>query len=125
MDKFVLELVKSITGSEVTLEVGLLLLIVVMLLYAFNIVLPRITKNVGQKKEIEDMLYSKLKMDELVNKLNRTLEKLDYIENVASSDSKDTEILRRDIEEIKQILTQFQGGMMYGSNNKFGNQELR
>jgi len=55
----------------------------------------------------------------------REIEKLlEKIENNQCNHKDSTKDTQKDIEQIKQMLAQFQGHMMYGSSRDFGNKEL-
>lgn len=69
---------------------------------------------------------SELDLNEVSKKLDKIVEVLDEIEGTGDSNRRDIKDLRRDVEQIKQILNQFQGHLMYGGGpSHFGNRELK
>lgn len=65
--------------------------------------------------------------DELIEKFDKLLERLEQIDDYARDNSKEILNLKHDLDQVKQILNQFQGHMMYGErrSSDFGNKELR
>jgi predicted RNA-binding protein (virulence factor B family) len=51
---------------------------------------------------------------------------LDEVEDLSEGSYREIRELKKDVEQIKQILNQFQGHLMYSDkSNSFGNRELR
>ena len=58
--------------------------------------------------------------------LDKLVEKLDGVDEVAKNNGRDLTEIKHDVENIKQILNQFQGHMMYNDQPRnFGNRELK
>ena len=69
---------------------------------------------------------TEVKIEEVSKKLDKLIEVLDEIGDTGDSNRRDIKDLKRDIEQIKQILNQFQGHLMYSNNpGHFGNRELK
>lgn len=124
------DLVKDGSLADTTL----LLIIISLLgvLYKFFLVpmFDRLSSvpNVDDLKQIikasEDK--SEIELKEVSNKLDKVIEALDEIESTGNANRRDIKDLRRDVEQIKQILNQFQGHFMYnGAPSHFGNRELK
>jgi chromosome segregation ATPase len=86
----------------------------------------RSVPNEDSLKQIVKENSSELELKEVSNKLDKLIEALDEIESTGNSNRRDIKDLRRDVEQIKQILNQFQGHFMYsGGPSHFGNRELK
>ena len=82
--------------------------------------------------EVEIMTTSSSdQIDVIMKRLEKIVKRLDElgVDIEKSNNQKEIDEFRRDLEQIKQILNQFQGHMLYGSGTRlssdFGNQELR
>jgi hypothetical protein len=67
------------------------------------------------------------KVEELSKKLEELLNVIDHIEEFGKDNSREILNIKHDVEQIKQILNQFQGHLMYGNrmSSDFGNKELK
>jgi uncharacterized coiled-coil protein SlyX len=71
----------------------------------------------------EQVGVASAKLSRLLDKL---VEKLDDVDEVVKNNGRDITEIKHDVEQIKQILNQFQGHMMYNDQPRnFGNRELK
>ncbi len=127
-------LISELVKDGIVADTTLLLVIISLLgvLYKFFLV-PMFDKlssvpSLDSLKQIikESDGKSELELKEVSNKLDKLIEALDEIESTGNSNRRDIKDLRRDVEQIKQILNQFQGHFMYsGGPSHFGNRELK
>lgn len=130
----IISLLTSLTESGILDHVSLLLIIIAFLLWVYRNVLTPLKKKVDTMASHDEIKAHVKEVDSihmnaihhLSKKLDGLLEELKKVEDYSKSNSRDIIELRRDIEQIKQILNQFQGHLMYNKKGSdFGNQELR
>lgn len=137
MESSLLGLITKLAESGIITDSALLIMIISLLSLLYKHVFRPMfehIKNQPTKEEIRNLLniageIDKISFEELSKRVDRTLEKLDSVEEFAKDNHKDLIELKRDIDYIKQLLNQFQGHMMYGSGSRrssdFGNRELK
>lgn len=126
---FLSGLVTSGTISPSALILIVILFLCVLSFYIFRPMLTRI-KTMPTKADVEEIIkikkeFDKTCIDDVNTKLDKVLDVMDKIDNLDENNYREVKEMRRDIETVKQILNQFQGHMMYGHSNDFGNRELR
>lgn len=123
---------KLVAGGAITangLIMSVIFLLLIMSFYIFKPMYKRI-KEMPSKEEVKTFFDQKKEIDEAevcnINaKLNKILDTMGKIDNLDENNFKEIESIRRDLENIKQSLNQFQGYMLYSKNDNFGNRELR
>lgn len=133
METFILALLKTLYEKALTPEAAIGGIIVLLLIYAKKKLLPPIMEKLKTieeksvaKDEVEEIVQVKGRVEDTIIRLNKTLDKLDNVEESTKITTRNTEELKRDLEQVKYILNQFQGHMMYGRRSSdFENQELK
>lgn len=123
---------KILSGNEMSFETVLLLLILLVVYSYFKVLKPIVTKfnSIPSIKEFTDITekisgHEKDKIDLMQVKIDKILEIIDDVEDTVNDTDRCVLGIEKDIQQLKQILHQFQGRSMYGSNSDFGNKELK
>lgn len=144
METFITAIFKSISSKSMTPEIALLGLIIFMLVWAYKKLKPLVMDKLNNiesviitKPEMEEIVKVSGRVEDTIVRINKALEKLDkveenskdstrYGEEIKRDITRNTDELRRDLEQVKYVLSQFQGHMMYGRRSSdFENQELK
>lgn len=136
MESYILPFIKAITNGEIKPEIGLLLAIISIMYMLYKKVFLKILEKIDDipsksdlKRAMKDQTrYEYETIKELYDKLNKLSKELDEIDEISKDSKRELSEIRKDIEEVKTILNQFQGHMMYGPKsfiNDFGNRELK
>lgn len=118
--------------SGLTIELASLTLLLLFYRYILKPMKHKID-NIPTIKEITEALlnvetHEKEHFDEIEELLKKLSNLLDELCDSEKTNTREITEIRRDITHVKQILNQFQGHMMYGSDRRtsdFGNKELR
>lgn len=130
METVIVGILKSLSEETFTLEAALVSLLILLALYAYKHFIKPLTKSL---KNVDDNLIKREEVTEIQNKIDSTISKLDrliernaHVDETTSNLERDAQVLKRDLEQVKGILNQFQGHMLYGRRSSdFENQELR
>lgn len=134
MEASLFTLIGSLVESGTIADTTLLLIIIALIGLAYiNVVKPMFDriKTVPTSEEVKAIVETAeasegIDIEELSKKLDKITEVLDEVEDLNRGNYREVKELKRDIEQIKQILNQFQGHLMYGSrSSSFGNRELK
>lgn len=125
-----------IKDGHFTVESLIMVLIGLVILLYYKVFKPMETKieavpTLLQLQELNDKIRAQdvQYIDKLTNKVEKLINDIDEIGDLEGNTYREVLNVKNDIEQIKQILNQFQGHMMYGgqnrNNNDFGNRELK
>jgi Tfp pilus assembly protein PilO len=127
-------LISDLIDAGLVADTTLLLIILALMGYAYKFILVPMLEKVSAAPTTENLKSiinesthaGELDIEEVSKKLDKIVEVLDEIEGTGEANRRDIKDLRRDVEQIKQILNQFQGHLMYGGGpSHFGNRELK
>jgi peptidoglycan hydrolase CwlO-like protein len=112
METGLFQLVSDLATAGVLTDTTLLLIVIGLIFYGYkNILRPMLDRVNGQPTldEIKSIAQTRneeedLNVEELSLKLDKLLEKLNEVEGYSKSNERDISELKRDIEQIKQIL---------------------
>lgn len=130
METIFIALFKSLPSKALSIEVGLVSLVILLMFYGYNKIakpllssLNMIDNNLIKREEVNDI---KRNIDETIERLEDIIEYVKRVDENGKNLERDAEVLKRDLEQVKSILNQFQGHMLYGRRSSdFENQELR
>ena len=134
MELNLVTLISDLIDAGLVADTTLLLIILALMGYAYKFILVPMLEKVNAVPTIENLKgivsesthAGELDIEEVSKKLDKIVEVLDEIEGTGEANRRDIKDLRRDVEQIKQILNQFQGHLMYGGGpSHFGNRELK
>ena len=135
MENSVISLLNNAIEAGMITDTALLLLIIGFLAFIYRTILRPIVDRVNNvptyndvQKIIEDQKSNdSINLDELKSRLEKIVEYLELIEADSNISTRDIQDLKRDLDNIKQILNQFQGHLMYnnGGRGHWGNKELK
>lgn len=134
MESGFITIVNSLIDKGIIADTSLFLIVAGLLIYGFRYWIKpmydmlREVPTVDVLKEVveENAEVEELNVEEMSKKLEKIVEVLDKVEDLGRGNYRETRELRKDIEQIKQILNQFQGHLMYGGRSgDFGNRELK
>lgn len=134
METGLFTLISDLVDAGAIADTTLLLIIISLLGLAYRYIFVPMLDKLNSVPTIDNMKnivnqsaeISELDLDEVSKKLDKIVEVLDEIEGTGEANRRDIKDLRRDVEQIKQILNQFQGHLMYGGGpSHFGNRELK
>lgn len=129
-----LNLISDFVKDGIIADSSMLLIIISLLVFLYRAFLVPMLDKINIIPGIDDVKsvletnadITKLNLEEVSKKLDKIVDVLDGIEDNDSNNRRDIIDLKRDVEQIKQILNQFQGHFMYNGNpGHFGNRELR
>ena len=136
METQVLGLLQLIlTKTGIPPEVGLLLFLIGMIIIGYKKILKPMyekVKKIPTEESVKQAINESNKVDS--ERLDIITKKLDAISETLNNakqvgDMNDTGIheLKHDVDFVKQLLSQFQGHLLYSktNNNNFGNKELK
>lgn len=124
------ELVQNGTIADTTLLLIIISLIGLGYQFVLKPLLARVEKT-PTTKTVADIVNAAnvgcgTSFESVSKRLDKLLEVLNEVEGLNKDSTRDIKELRRDVEQIKQILNQFQGHLMYGGGpSHFGNRELK
>lgn len=124
METGLLAILNSMIENGILADATLFLIIISILVYGFVYIVQPMAKKLEGLATIEQIKHE-VNIEELSKKLDKMTEVLDEIKEFDRDSYREINELKRDIEQIKQILNQFQGHLMYGRSNSFGNRELK
>lgn len=136
MDVQLISIINLLIEKGILADTSLILIVISMLVLGYKYILKPIhfkMKDVPTKEDLGEVLDQKFKteslnLDELSKKLEKLTELLDAIEDIERDSYRELEALKHDIEQIKQILNQFHGHLIYSGRRRdsdFGNRELK
>lgn len=133
MEAGLIKLITDMAVSGIITDTALLLIIIAGLGILYKKVLDPMFQKIKKQPTIEDLKKivqtasdeDELNVEEVSKKLEEMLKKLDDIEEFGKNNYREIFELKRDIEQIKTMLNQFQGHMMYNHGGTFGNRELK
>jgi len=137
MESQFFEFISGLVERGVITDTGLILFLILIISgLSYYVVKPIYYKvlSIPTVDDVKEIIINTAKSEELnieeiekeINsKLDKLIEVLDEVEDLEKGSYREIKELKRDIEQIKQILNQFQGHLMYGRNSDFGNRELR
>ena len=127
-------LFKTIVEEGVLGPRSLGLIVISLLIVIYKYVLRPMQKSIKElpslkqinSTRVEMRAVDNLRMDDLKDKLEKILLNMEELELIDNGVSKDMQVLRNDIEGVKQMLNQIQGHFMFsGRSSGFGNKELK
>ena len=124
METGLLAILNSMIENGILADATLFLIIISILVYGFVYIIQPMAKKLEGLATIEQ-IKNEVNIEELSKKLDKMTQVLDEIKEFDRDSYREINELKRDIEQIKQILNQFQGHLMYGRSNAFGNRELK
>lgn len=135
MDPGILSVINSMIESGLITETGLLLIIICLILLCYRYILKPIYDKIFKIPSFEEVKVlidasnelKKIDFADLSEKIEKLETLLDSINDFDKDSCRQLTDLKRDIEEIKRILNQFQGHLMYSGGRRsadFGNREL-
>lgn len=136
MESEIFKLIPFIIENGSISNSGLLTLILItgILYYVLKPIYNKI-QITPSKNDIHEIIKSKINIEEkhlseigenISKKLDKMTILLDEVEDLSEGSYREIRELKKDVEQIKQILNQFQGHLMYSDkSNSFGNRELR
>lgn len=137
MESQFFEFISGLVERGVITDTGLILFLILMISgLSYYVVKPIYYKvlSIPTVDDVKEIIINTAKSEEfnieeiekeINSKLDKLIEVLDEVEDLEKGSYREIKELKRDIEQIKQILNQFQGHLMYGRNSDFGNRELR
>jgi uncharacterized protein HemX len=139
METGIVSLIGDLASTGSITDTSLLLIIITLMGLAckyFIIPMFRKIKKQPTSEEINLIIKDAVKLTESqVNEVSEKLEKLldklvenlDEVEDVSKNTGRDLTEIKHEVAQIKQILNQFQGHMMYNNapSRDFGNRELK
>lgn len=134
MEISIIALLSSLITEDNLSSTTLSLIILSSLLVLYKFVLKPIHGKVGSaasERTLKELVISDLEkiknLQELLNKLNKLIETVSGIKELTKENNKEIEAMKRDVENIKSILNQFQGHLLYSNprSSDFGNKELK
>lgn len=124
METGLLAILNSLIENGILADATLFLIIISILVYGFSFFIRPIYQKVD-KLGTPEQIKTEINVEELSKKLDKMTKVLDEIKEFDRDSYREINELKRDIEQIKQILNQFQGHLMYGRSSSFGNRELK
>jgi hypothetical protein len=138
MESQIFNFISALVENGTITDAGLLLIIILMICALSYYVLRPIYNKiqmVPSKEDVQEIIKAKIDIEEkhleeigenISKKLDKMSDLLDGVEDLGKGSYREVKELKKDIEQIKQILNQFQGHLMYGGKtSSFGNRELR
>lgn len=133
MEASLVTLISELAEAGILTDTALLLIVITGLGLVYkNVLKPMFTRVKKQPtiEEIKELVKESRNIDEnnveeVSKKLEEIENKLNEVEDYLKVEQADHAQLKRDIEQIKTMLNQFQGHMMYNHGGAFGNRELK
>lgn len=138
MESQIFNFISALVENGTITDAGLLLIIILMICALSYYVLRPIYNKiqlVPSKEDVQEIIKAKIDIEEkhlgeigenISKKLDKMSDLLDEVDDLGKGSYREVKELKKDIEQIKQILNQFQGHLMYsGKTSSFGNRELR
>jgi len=133
MEASLLAILSSLAEAGTITDTALILIVISVLGLSYKKVLMPMLLRVQKQpttEEIKELVKEisdkdQLNVEDVSNKLKEIEKKLNEVEDYLKVEQTDHAQLKRDIEQIKTMLNQFQGHMMYNHGSAFGNRELK
>jgi len=124
---------ESLANHGVIIDSGLIMVLVagLALLYKYVIKpLKTAVEDLLTRKQLEDVrdemqVSDQKNFQELVTRLNTLVAVAEDISDTETGVDRDVKDIKKDVENIKDMLNQIQGHLMYNRSDGFGNRELR
>lgn len=119
------EIITKLFETGVFTDAGLSAVIIAMIIFLYKYVLePMQTRiqDLPTRNDLKELIdesneIEELNLEELTNKLNEISESLKDIEGLDRGSYRSIKEIRKDVDEIKTLLVQFQGHMMYNKKD--------
>ena len=131
----IINLLTSFASAASVTDTGLLMIVIALIALLYKYIIKPMYEKVlivPTKDEVKDIVgesiaIEKTDFEELSKKLESVSKSIEFLKELDKSNFKEITEIKRDVEQIKQILNQFQGHMMYGGRrtSDFGNRELK
>jgi len=134
MEASLVSLISNLAEAGVITDTALILIVITGLGLLYKNVLKPMFARVQQQPTMDEIKKlvkessdkDELNIEEVSKKLKEIENKLNEVEDYLKVEQADHAQLKRDIEQIKTMLNQFQGHMMYNNHGSaFGNRELK
>lgn len=133
MESGLFAILSDLVQSGSITDTSLLLIIIALMglcyVYVLKPMIGSLDKTVSVSN-VEDIISKsstdhQYELEEVSDRLDKLIETLDEIGQHSKDSIRDIKEIRQDVQNIKQILNQFQGHFMYNNPGHFGNRELR
>lgn len=136
MESGLFTILETLINKGVLADTSLFLVIIAILIYGYKFVLSPILEHVKAAPSLDEIKViaqprnevEGVNVEEISKKLDKIVEVLDEVEDFGRGNYREVKELKKDIEQIKTMLNQFQGHFMYNrstNSGDFGNRELR
>jgi methyl-accepting chemotaxis protein len=142
METSIVSIISDLAVSGILTDTSLLIIIISILVLSYKYFIIPLLSKVSEQPTTEDLtsilqnsndiIESQIdEVNEISIKLEKLLDKivgdLDEVYDLSKNNTRDVTEIRSDAAQIKQILNQFQGHMMYSNSQSrdFGNRELK
>lgn len=130
MEAVIIKIFESALSGVIEPNIALLCIIVVMVFGIYKFVLIPMKKKVvdmPSSESVKDIVNdtTSAEIEKLNGKIDILIKRMETLETHNETSEKDCDEIKRDLENIKQILNQFHGHMLYNNQAAFGNRELK